>query len=170
MEKPVRKALRLPCYDYSQAGAYFVTICTHDRCCVLSSIHEGRGDPCGRPLLELTAIDRVAEKAFQRVEQLYGISIDKYVIMPNHVHFICRIEDARATTRVAPTLGRIVGAYKSIVANESRKAGFMEKLWQRNYHEHVIRDEHDFREIWTYLEGNPSKWIEDKYFAPYCPD
>ena len=46
----------------------------------------------------------------------------------------------------------------------------MEKLWQRNYHEHVIRNEHDFREIWTYLGGNPSKWIEDKYFAPYCPD
>ena len=160
---PSRKAVRLPTYDYSSPGAYFVTICTKDRRCAFSSIR--RGDPCGRPDLRLLPCGKKAEQAFEAVERLYGVAFDIYVVMPNHVHFICRIEDKRATPRVAPTLGRIVGAYKSIVANNCRKAGLNATLWQRNYHEHVIRNDVDYREIWNYIDGNPSKWAEDRYYT-----
>ncbi len=163
MEQPVRKQVRLPAYDYSSPGAYFFTICTQGRRCVFSEINR-RGDPCGRPALKYTPYGTIAAHAFDAIESIYGISVDNFVVMPNHVRFLCQIADLRATARVAPTLGRIVGAYKSIVANECRTAGFEEKLWQRNYHEHVIRCEVDYREIWNYIDGNPSKWTEDRYY------
>ena len=159
---PDRKSLRLPKYDYRLPGAYFVTICTQDRRCILSDIR--RGDPCGRPELRLTSYGAIAESTLSRLETEYGVSIDASVVMPNHVHFICRIAEDRATTRVAPTLGRIVGAYKSIVANDYRKAGLTGKLWQRGYYEHVIRGDADYRDIYLYIEGNPSKWAEDRYY------
>ena len=161
-DRPERKQPRLPAYDYSAPGAYFVTICTQDRRCVLSSVR--RGDPCGRPLVDLTVYGEIARNGLTKTEQLYGISFDIYAIMPNHIHFICRIDSARATARVAPTLGRIVGAYKSVVANECRRAGLSGKLWQRSYYEHVIRNERDYREIWEYIDGNPGKWAEDRYY------
>ena len=162
-EHPRRKQIRLPEYDYGTPGAYFVTICTQDRRCILSSIR--RGDPCGRPELRLTAYGTIAERAFRSVEALYSVTFDSFVVMPNHVHFICRIKGGRATARVAPTLGQIVGAYKSIAANECRKEGFTGRLWQRNYHEHVIRNESDYREIWTYIDNNPVKWADDRYYS-----
>ena len=100
-EHPRRKQIRLPEYDYGTPGAYFVTICTQDRRCILSSIR--RGDPCGRPELRLTAYGTIAERAFRSVEALYSVTFDSFVVMPNHVHFICRIKGGRATARVAPT-------------------------------------------------------------------
>ena len=84
--------------------------------------------------------------------------------MPNHVHFICQIEQ-RATARVAPTLGRIVGAFKSMAANQCRENGLTEKLWQRGYYEHVIRNSDDYREVWEYIDANPAGWAEDRYYT-----
>ena len=85
--------------------------------------------------------------------------------MPNHIHFICTIDSPRETARVAPTLGRIVGALKSLSANQCREKGLKGKLWQRSYHEHVIRGEADYREIWEYIDTNPAKWAEDRYYT-----
>ena len=85
--------------------------------------------------------------------------------MPNHVHFICTITQLRATARVAPTLGRIVGAVKSLAANQCRAAGLSGTLWQRGYYEHVIRNEGDYREIWEYIVNNPARWAEDRYYG-----
>ena len=164
MEFPERKQLRLPEYDYSAPGAYFVTICTQDRRCILSAVR--RGDPCGRPQVELSRYGKIAQESLTAVERLFGVHFDVHVVMPNHVHFICRIDAERATARVAPTLGRIVGAYKSIAANGCRKAGFAGKLWQRGYYEHVVRSETDYREVWDYIDGNPGKWTEDDYYLP----
>lgn len=163
MDLPNRKQIRLPEYDYSAPGAYFVTICTHDRRCILSDIR--RGDPCGRPSPVLTEYGEIVEQCVKQTEKLYGVQIEPYVIMPNHIHFICIIEHARATARVAPTLGRIVGALKSLAANQCRKAGLNGSLWQRGYYEHVIRNENDHREIWQYIDENPARWAEDRYFV-----
>ena len=80
--------------------------------------------------------------------------------MPNHIHFICRWDEKRATTRVAPTLGRIVGALKSITANQCRKADLEGPLWQRGYYEHVIRNDDDYQETCAYIDGNPARWVE----------
>ena len=162
MTEPQRKSLRLPEYDYGSPGAYFVTICTKDRRCLLSSVR--RGDPCGRPLLSLSPYGSIVEQCIKRTEALYAVKLDPYAIMPNHVHFICTIDQARATARVAPTLGRIVGALKSLAANRCRTAGLDGTLWQRGYYEHVIRSEKDYLEIRTYIDQNPAKWAEDPYY------
>ena len=158
MELPQRKNVRLQAYDYSTSAAYFVTVCTHDRRRLLSSIR--RGDPCGRPQPCLTEYGRIIVKCMDEAASLYSVSFDNYVIMPDHIHFICRWDDDRATARVAPTLGRIVGALKSSAANQCRKAGLDGKLWQRGYYEHVIRSMQDYRETWEYIDGNPARWLE----------
>ena len=159
---PKRKQIRLPDYDYSTPGAYFVTICTQDRRCILSDIR--RGDPCGRPSPDLTEYGIIVEQCLKQAESLYAVQIEPYVIMPNHIHFICRIDQVRATARVAPTLGRIVGALKSLAANQCRRAGLKGTLWQRGYYEHVIRGEEDSREIWAYIDENPARWADDRYY------
>ena len=162
MELPKRKQIRLPNYDYSASGAYFVTICTANRRCILSDIR--RGDPCGRPDLNLTEYGEIVTSCLKRATELYGTQITPYVVMPNHIHFICAIERERATARVAPTLGRIIGAIKSLSANHCRIAGLEGPLWQRGYYEHIIRNEDDYLDICQYIEGNPARWIEDRYF------
>ena len=163
MDLPKRKQIRLQNHDYSSPGAYFVTICTVDRRCILSDIR--RGDPCGRPSLILTEYGKIVEHCLKQAERLDAVRLEPHVIMPNHIHFICTIDHPRATARVAPTLGRIVGALKSLSANRCREEGLMGKLWQRGYYEHVVRNEEDLRQIWDYIESNPSKWVEDRYYA-----
>ena len=164
MELPKRKQIRLQKYDYSAPGAYFVTICTADRRCILSDIR--RGDPCGRPSPILTRYGEIVEQCLRQTENLYAVRFEPYVIMPNHIHFICVIDQPRATTRVAPTLGNIVGALKSLSANCCRENSLKGKLWQRGYHEHVIRNEQDYQEIWNYIDANPARWAEDQYHLP----
>ena len=162
MDLPKRKQVRLPNYNYSTPGAYFVTVCTEDRRCILSSIR--RGDPCGRPNLDYTRYGQIVEQCLRQTENLFSVRLEPYVIMPNHVHFICTIDGERATARVAPTLGQIVGAWKSLCANQCRKAGLTSKLWQRGFYEHVIRNDSDYCEIWAYIDGNPARWAEDRYY------
>ena len=163
MEYPQRKNLRLTAYDYSSQGAYFVTICTQNRRCVLSKIC--RGDPCGRPPVTPSPYGEAIIQVLHEVENRYDVSIDPYVIMPNHIHFICLIDQAQTSARVALTLGRIVGALKSLSANRCRELGLEGKLWQRGYYEHIIRNDFDFREIWNYIDTNPVRWLEDRFYT-----
>ena len=169
---PLRKRMRLSHYDYSQNGAYFVTVCTKDTCnFVLSYIR--RGDPCGRPEIALTPLGTICQQAFQSIENTFMVTIDTYSIMPNHVHFIVSLSEDhknKGDRKGHPYgLGAIVGGYKSLVANEwlkickSRNV-FMGYLWQRNYYEHVIRDEADYQIRWKYIAENPAKWLESENF------
>ena len=165
---PQRKSNRLHGYDYSEARCYFITICTYNRMESLSRIC--RGDPRGRPQVQLTALGQIADAAFLSVQNLYGVSFDKSVMMPNHVHFILNMAVERATARVAPTVGQVVGAYKSIIAREwialcSREGLRANKIWQRNYYDHIIRKEQDYREIWNYIDTNPLKWDQDRFYT-----
>jgi len=105
------------------------------------------------------------------IEERYAVRVDGWVIMPNHVHMIVVMQGSRATARVAPTgeagrqpLGRIIGAYKSLVDHKCRIAGFEGLLWQRNYYEHVIRSEEDLMKIREYIQENPWKWKEDEMY------
>ena len=118
MNLPKRKNVRLKDYDYSQNGVYFLTVCVENRNELLSEIR--RGDPCGRPNVRLTKTGKIAKEAFTIIENSFNIIIDKYVIMPNHIHFILIKNDLieeRVAARVAPTatVGRIVGAYKFLL-------------------------------------------------------
>lgn len=165
-----RKPNRLPMFDYSQNGAYFITICTKNRKNILSDIR--RGDPRGRPNLELTPIGQIADNTIEYIENKYDISIDKYVIMPNHIHMILLIDrdEKRATARVAHTVGNIIGGYKSLVSNQwltkcKQRNLHMGTIWQRSFHDHVIRNELDYRCIWQYIDTNPVKWELDCYYT-----
>ena len=154
---PKRKTVRIPDYDYSTPGTYFITVCIADRKPILWNV----GAAICRQ--ELSKTGRLVEAAILQIPQKYPmISVDKYCVMPDHIHFLIFIKSERATARVAPTLGRLVGAYKSLVSNEWRKIcnernETCGKLWQRNYYEHIIRDKQDFEEIKEYISDNPAR-------------
>ena len=157
MELPKRKPIRLSDYDYSSPGAYFITICTKDRRCILSDISVGAAEGVG-PNLQLTDIGKVVEQFILSTERMTGFHADKYVVMPNHIHMILWIDDGPPRAS-APTVSDAVGALKRLV---NRSLG--QNIWQRSFHEHVIRNENDYREIWEYIDTNPAKWAEDRYY------
>ena len=153
MELCQRKINRIPEYDYNQNGAYFVTICTQDRKKVLSDI-VGDGSPVPKPT------GKIAEEYIRQIPSKYAtVSVDQYVIMPDHIHILLRINDG--TGYPSPTLGNVIGWYKYQVTKQVN-AQFnhsSEKLFQRSYYDHVIRNQHDYNEAWEYIENNPRKWI-----------
>ena len=162
MDLPKRKQLRLPDYDYSSPGAYFVTICTQNRKCILSNIVVGDG-VLDVPQARLTSSGMCVRDTLLEIEQHYDwLSVDHSVIMPNHIHLLLRIESNGPSGTPAPTdetLPKLISTFKRFT---NRRCGA--QLWQRSYHEHVIRNENDYREIWEYIENNPIKWAEDRYY------
>ena len=180
MDLPKRKSLRLPDYDYSAPGAYFVTICTHDRRCILSDIVVG-ADALGGPQVALTPIGQIVEEQIQAIPARYPtIGIEKYVIMPNHVHLLVSIRDLSGGASPSPTVGTeasssegdmlpslfdVVRVLKSLTTRMARPFLGENPLWQRSYHEHVIRNEEDYRQIWEYIDSNHARWAEDRYYS-----
>ncbi|MBQ7034004.1 MAG: transposase [Clostridia bacterium] len=157
MDLPKRKTTRLKGYDYGAPGAYFVTICTHNRKCILSNI-VGEG-LCALPKNTVTSIGKEIEKSIQYINGNYiGISIDKYVIMPNHIHLIVILEDSGGDG--TPPLQNVIGQLKSYTTNK-----FGNTLWQRSYHDHIIRGEKDYQKIWEYIDTNPLKWELDCFYT-----
>jgi len=155
-ELPVRKKIRLEGYDYSKNGAYFITICVKDKHEMLGRI-VGAGS--ARPYCELSDNGKIVENAIITLCDKYAdITIDKYVIMSNHVHFVVVI-GGRADP--APTVAQIIGHFKYQTTKEIDISGF----WQRSYHDHIIRNESDYQRIWQYIDENPAKWAEDRYFV-----
>ena len=174
-----RKHSRLKTYDYTNSGCYFITFCTKDRAHVLSSI-VGRG-ALTPPLVELTDIGKIAAEVIERTSVVYpGISIDNYVIMPNHVHLLIRISPVdggvraegelpigkrshsgvpRPTENGSVSITEVIKAMKSIT---TRKIGT--KIWQTSFYDHVIRNDEDYQTRFRYIEENPAKWQQDKYY------
>ena len=159
---PQRKKNRLDGYDYSSEGAYFVTICTQDKRWLLSDVTVGAGALDG-PKIRLTAAGQIVEKYILSTGRIPGIWVDKYVIMPNHIHMIVFVDapggppGASAPTEAA--IPRAIGAMKRLV---NRELG--ENIWQRSYYDHVIRGEADYREIRRYIDENPQKWKQDELY------
>jgi len=150
-ELPKRKSTRLAAYDYSRPGAYFVTVCTAGRRCILWDAEAGVLSPAGK----------IVESAICDISLHYPcFSVDKYVVMPNHIHMLLTIRpDADGRMISAPTLSVMVGQMKRWA---SRQAGC--SLWQKSFHEHVVRGETDYREIWRYIDDNPAAWAQDRYY------
>jgi len=171
MGLPARKHPRLKGYDYSQNGVYFVTICTKNREYMLCEIigyngktweYVGRDD-LGAPSFRLTEYGKVAERYVGTISCTYtNISVEKYVIMPNHVHFLLLINASEhgAPESSCPTVSQIIGAWKRLINHDCGR-----NLWQPSYYEHIIRDESDYLHHWQYIDDNPAKWAEDKYYA-----
>jgi REP element-mobilizing transposase RayT len=162
-----RRSHRLPDYDYSSNGAYFITFCAENKQCLFGEIVDDEmilneyGNIVQEELLKTLSIRR-------------EIELITYCVMPNHVHAVILLNDAQGDRPVAPTsttlrprsIGAFVAGYKSAVTkriNEIRNTPGL-PVWQRNYYEHVIRDEADMSTIHDYIQANPAHWSEDKEY------
>ncbi len=160
-----RKNIRLKDYDYTKAGYYFVTICTKDRKKILANIVGGGFHAA--PLIDLYPIGKEIIKSIEFIEkQNKNIYVDKYTIMPNHMHMIVVIDNAEPGGHGNPPLHKIVGTMKSFVNrryNEIHNTNNL-ILWQRGYFERIIRNEEEYMKTWEYIDTNHYKWENDKYY------
>jgi putative transposase len=165
-----RRSIRLEGYDYSQGGAYFVTVCVRNR------------ELCFE---KYRGLQEIVRQQWEELPQRFpDLILDEFTIMPNHIHGILIVgadrsaENVGATlavaqnngagARPAPTVGEIVGAFKSLCIHDwlthmkEKKIDAVGKFWQRNYYEHVIRNEYELNKIREYIKNNPLKWSLDR--------
>lgn len=160
-----RKQIRLKEYDYSTPGYYFITICTQNRKEILSKIlinskneHYSVGANCVRPQIQLSNIGKILNEEISKIPNIYeNVTLDEYVIMPNHIHIIIGINYRR--TQFAPTISQIIKQYKGSI---TKKLGY--SIWQKSFYEHIIRNEKEYYKIIEYIRNNPIQWEEDEYF------
>ena len=168
---PKRKDLRLKNYDYSECGAYFVTICTKNKEKFLWSGEldvqnfnwEPVGEHCVLPQgLPLSQIGIVVEQNLNKWNDTYeNVYLSSYVIMPNHLHvMIVILPDEGGSTQCSPTVSRMVKLFKEAVTKQ-----IGQKIWQLSFHDHIIRDKRDYEEISKYIHENPLKWQFDKFYC-----
>ncbi|MDP2335110.1 MAG: hypothetical protein Q8N05_01415 [Bacteroidota bacterium] len=179
-----RRSIRLKGYDYSQDGLYFITVCCQNRKCWFGKIENEE--------MIFNEYGQIASNEWIKLTDRFpNFELDVFQIMPNHIHAIISLNtvgagftpDLNDTNEIkgqpqgiAPTLvGDMVGAYKSIVANGCleifkikwggiNSVPMMGKIWQRNFHEHIIRNEQSYQIISDYIINNPAKWKDDKFF------
>lgn len=162
---PKRKRNRLENYDYSTPGAYFITICTHDKKCIFweSEQHATVGEAISLPPgnIILSAYGKITEEAIKAIPEHYSqIELMQYVIMPNHVHMILFITYDNGRLIASPTnISTVVGHMKRHV---SKKIGM--PIWQTSFYDHIIRNEKDYIKIAEYIHENPNKWQEDRFY------
>ncbi len=165
MERPERKQIRLPEYDYSRPGYYFVTICTavrnHDILCSIDSV--GAAALGGPPHVALTPAGQVVQQLIYNIDRVYShVTVDTFAIMPDHVHLILalQIPEDGSPRAATPTnsIPRIVNTLKGLAVKQTG----IRALWQRDYYEHVIRNATDLAETRQYIQNNPMKWTLNK--------
>jgi putative transposase len=164
---PNRQSIRLPDYDYSQNGAYFITICTWNQKSMFGDIAG-----CEMCLNETGVI--VSRQWNMLPERNTHVLIDEWIVMPNHLHGIVILTDAIRNTqgsdennvmpKIRKGIGRIIGAFKTASTNAINEYfnGTTRKIWQRNYYERIIRNEKEHENIRCYILENPARWAVDK--------
>ena len=168
-ELPKRKPTRLKNFDYSTPGAYFVTLCTHNRKCTLSrvvgAIHES-------PEIQLTEYGKIVDRLINTIPPQSLATIDRYVIMPNHIHLVIMItdNDELRAIRESPLRGRsiiskIIGYIKMNASKEIHNRYGNVTVWQRGFHDHIIRNRHDYEKISKYIYENPMIWQYDCFYT-----
>lgn len=189
---PKRKRIRLPEFDYSENRMYFITICTYEKKHTLGRI-VGYG-ACDVPQQRFSQRGKIVEKYIRLMDNKYNnVFIDKYVIMPNHIHMIIAVSNdpaesyddnnrvgffgtSQAPYPTSPGIKKV-----TLKGNAERANGIIpkfvslfkrycnheigENIWQRRFYDHVIRDENDYRSIWEYIDNNPARWAEDEYYT-----
>ena len=159
-EFPKRKRNRLENYDYSSCGAYFITVCTLER---QNYFWENVGAIIDRPQdVELSTYGKMVDQAIQNIPSAYpALSLESYVIMPNHIHLLLRVcADEYGRPLVAPTMSRVVKQLKGVV---SKQAGI--SIWQKSFHDHIIRNREDYEAHLRYIYENPIRWCYDELYA-----
>ena len=173
-----RRSIRLKGYDYTSDGAYFVTICVDKGQCVLGDIKDG--------VVQLTRFGEITWESWLWLETEYPyVQLDESIVMPNHLHGIIIIGKGLGTggsrstggSRTAPTvkrkpLGRLIGAFKTVSTKEINNIRGVDgvRFWQRNYHEHIIRNERALNVIRAYIRNNPLNWELDKLHPEAPPN
>ena len=163
MDLPQRKRNRLAQFDYSTPGAYFITICTQDRKNVLG--HIVGGGAFDAPHIQLSPLGETTEKYLISGNRIPNVHVDKYVIMPNHLHFILLVDgvDENGASKAPPPTNAVIPHFVSTM----KRFCFAEagcKYLQRSYHDHVIRNQMDYLRIWEYIDTNPVKWKDDCFY------
>lgn len=146
MSFPVRKSPRLKNFDYATPTAYFVTMCTYQKACLF-----GLPD-------QLSQMGRIAQAAIETIPVHFsGVQIEKSVVMPNHVHMLVQLSGS-------VQLSALVGSYKASVSKQIHQINPSVIVWQRSYHDHVIRTPRAWEDIWTYIDQNPLRWELDCFY------
>lgn len=171
-----RRSIRLTDYDYTQNGAYFVTICTHQRQCLFGDVIDGE--------IVLNAWGQVVIEEWEQTAIVRpNIELDSFVVMPNHIHgilviiesvnvgaqCIAPLQPKRGATlnNVPPnSLGAIIRGFKAAVTRQIHRLPNPpdDPIWQRNYYEHIIRSEKSLNALRAYVAHNPARWIDDPLF------
>ena len=172
MEMHKRKPNRLKEYDYNTPAKYFVTLCTQNRQCLFEMENVVGNDLCVVPCLQNQIIHKWVDEIENKFEE---VTVEKYIIMPDHVHFIIfisSIEDKTNNANYAErhagrSLPEIMRFFKTMTTNEYIKGvkngkltPFDKKLWQKSYYDHIIRNQEDYIKVWEYIESNPAIWEE----------
>ena len=160
MDIPKRKPNRLPDFDYSTPGLYFLTICVAGKQCLLANIVGGGAFDA--PQVHLTKFGKVVEKHILAGNQIPNVRVDKYVIMPNHIHLLIAVDydgSSKAPTPTNATIPHFVSTFKRFCHQEIGTP-----IFQRSYYDHIVRGEKDYLKIWEYIENNPARWKEDCFY------
>ncbi len=165
MELPNRKKNRLDGFDYSNGGCYFITLCVKGRKHILSNITVGTG-VLDCPKINLTHYGVIADKYINQLNDFYkNISVEKYVIMPDHIHLLLLVKNGQSGTPVPTmrsqktdnsnsTIAKFISTFKRFCNKE-----YGMNVWQYRYYDHVIRNQHDYDETWYYIDNNPANWL-----------
>ncbi|MEE0111495.1 MAG: transposase [Oscillospiraceae bacterium] len=160
MEYQKRKRPRLKQYDYSLPGYYYVTIHTEKNTPHLSNVQTGGA--FHRASVHLTELGKIAQQQLLLLEKRYAhVKMDKYVIMPTHIHAIIRLTEGTAGASPRPTVPDVIGAYKSLTTRACNQAFCTpgRKLFQTSFYDMVLRNETAYQECWRYIDENPEKWL-----------
>ena len=159
MDTPRRKPNRLKDYDYSENGAYFITVCTKEKACLFWNVGASTARPDG--MVTLSAAGKTVEAAILNIPKVYScVSVDKYAVMPNHIHMLLSIQACDGRAMPAPTISVVVQQMKGHVSKQLGKS-----IWQKLFHDHVVRNEMDYQKIWQYIDTNPMRRKNDCFYC-----
>jgi len=156
-----RKTTRLHGYDYNTPGTYFLTLCVLNRSCLLSRINEC--NILDGPKLELSPYGITAARYINQLHDFYdNISVESYVIMPNHIHILLSVLDptSTASTIQNSVVSRFVSTFKRFCNKE-----YGQNIWQPRFHDHIIRNQQDFDQHMKYIYENPFTWHKDEFYS-----
>ena len=156
MSYPVRKSPRLPNYDYSSTNYYFITICTHEKKCFFGNLNQ------------LNALGKIAQQNIIDIPQHYtGVSVDCYVIMPNHIHIMLSlsVEDGRGDP--SPTVTSVMGwlKYNATKRINEIRGTVGSRVFQRSFYDRVVRDMDEYIALLRYIDENPKRWFFDELYS-----
>jgi REP element-mobilizing transposase RayT len=157
-----RRSIRLRDFDYSQSAWYFVTICTHERQCLLGEVVDGQ--------MTINACGQIINDAWAELPAKFStVKTHDFVVMPNHIHGVIELTQPVGAQFIAPnkspTLGQVVRAFKAKVTFMVNQVVAHKPFWQTNYYEHIIRDEAAYLKIADYIQTNPQRWVDDTYYV-----